>query len=363
MASDPRASTARAPMRHVNPRTLRKRATARPHPSTRFCASPVVLQPSTITRKHPPMNNPIMNTEASYQKCIDNSERVSWTINGVLGAGFDFKKRFLPETLAQVNELDELTDAEKLQLNQIRGLTYAHLFGFVEEFIVREIMLLASRYPGDQPVERRALLRFAEEEVKHQILFDRVKEGLLPTLGDCGLVPGAAAVAGIVLEKSELCVLLLTTMLELMTQHHYADIFSSSEERESLDPTFVKIFKSHWIEESQHVRLDQLEVDRSAAAISEELRETAIDELLEVGGAFDGLLKAQVDLDLDSLERLAGRRLPDLARSSVRAAQHKAYRYTFLVSALRNPRFRELVSTLTNNGTSKIDAAASALSA
>jgi hypothetical protein len=300
---------------------------------------------------------------SSYQKCIDTSERVSWTIDEVLGAEFDFKKRFLPETLAQVKELQGLSDAEKLTLNQIRGLTYAHLFGFVEEFIILEIMSLASRYSADQAIERRALLRFAEEEVKHQILFERVKAGLLPTLGPCGLVPGAAAVAGVVLQKSELCILLLTTMLELMTQHHYTDIFSSTEERESLDPNFVQIFKSHWIEESQHVRLDELEVERTATALGQDKREAAIDELLEIGGAFDGLLKAQVDLDLESLERLAGRKLSDQVKSSVRTAQHKAYRYTFLVSALRNPKFREMVTTLTTNGAGKIDAAAAALSA
>jgi hypothetical protein len=242
-------------------------------------------------------------------------------------------------------------------------LTYAHLFGFVEEFIVREVMVLASRYSGEHAIERRALLRFAEEEVKHQILFERVKVSVLEKLGDCGLVPGAAAVAGVVLEKSELCILLLTVMLELMTQHHYTDIFRSSEERESLDPTFVKIFKSHWIEESQHVRLDELEIDRNIAAGDEAARETAIDELLEIGGAFDGLLKAQVDLDIESLERLARRKLAEFERVNVGVVQHRAYRYTFLVSALRNQRFREMVGSLTKNGLAKIDAAAAALSA
>jgi hypothetical protein len=303
------------------------------------------------------------NTESRYQKCIDISERVAWTINGVLGAGFDFKKRFLPETLAQVNELSDLSDAEKLKLNQIRGLTYAHLFGFVEEFIVREQISLAARYPGEKGVERRAVLRFAEEEVKHQLLFEGTKAKVLQSLGDCGLVPGAGAVAEFVLGKSELCVLVLIDMLELATMQHYTDIFSSSEERESLDPTFVNIFKSHWIEEAQHAKLDELEIDRCAAALTEDKREAAIDELLEIGGAFDGLLKAQVDLDVESLERLSGRKLPDATKDSVRAAQHKAYRYTFIVSALRNPKFREQVATLTKNGTGKIDAAATALSA
>lgn len=303
------------------------------------------------------------DAESRYQKCIDTSERVTWTINGVIGAGFDFKRRFLPETLAQVNELRDLSDAEKLKLNQIRGLTYAHLFGFVEEFIVRELISLAARYPGEQAIERRAILRFAEEEVKHQLLFEGAKAKLLQGLGNCGLVPGAGGVAEFVLGKSELCVLVLTTMLELTTMLHYTDIFSSSEERESLDPTFVNIFKAHWIEEAQHTKLDELEIDRCATGVAEDKREAAIDELLEIGGAFDGLLKAQVDLDVESLERLAGRKLPDATKDSIRAVQHKAYRYTFLVSALKNSKFREMVSTLTRNGTAKIDAAATALSA
>lgn len=305
----------------------------------------------------------MIESVGSYEKCTEVSERVTWTIESVLGpAKFDLGRRFLPESLAQVREIEGLTDAEKLRLNQIRGLTYAHLFGFVEEFIVQQAMALAASYPNSRPTERRALLRLAEEEVKHQILFERVKAALLFQLGDCGLVAGAADVAALVLKKSELCVLLLSTMLELTTQYHYTEMFRASEERESLDPTFVQIFKSHWIEESQHTKLDELEIGRVARGVLAERRETAIDEMLEIGGAFDGLLKAQVDLDLLSLERLAGRTLPDSVKSAVQSAQHRAYRFTFLISGLRNTRFRALVDTVTANGTGKLEAAASALS-
>lgn len=300
----------------------------------------------------------------SYEKCTEVSERVAWTIESVLGpAKFDLSRRFLPETLAQVQEIEGLTDREKLLLNQIRGLTYAHLFGFVEEFIVQQSMAMAAGYPNSRPTERRALLRLAEEEVKHQILFERVKAALLVQLGECGLVPGAADVAGVVLKKSELCVLLLSMMLELTTQYHFTEMFRTSEVKESLDPTFVQVFKSHWIEESQHTKLDELEIARAARSVSAERRDSAIDELLEIGGAFDGLLKAQVDLDLASLERLAGRALPDAVKSAAHKAQHRAYRYTFLVCGLRNTRFRALVETVTTTGTDKLEAAATALSA
>ncbi len=303
-------------------------------------------------------------SEYSYENCIENSEKVAWTIEEVLGATpFDFTKRFLPEKLARVTDIRCLSDQEKLQLNQIRGLSYEHLFGFVEEFIIRKVMELAASHPVSRSVERRALLRFAEEETKHQLLFERTKAALLEGLGDCGLVPGAGDVAGFVLSKSELCVLLLTSMLEWVTQHHYLDMFRASAERESLDPTFMAIFKSHWVEEAQHAKLDQLEIDRVARDLSPAAREVAVDELLEIGGAFDGLLKAQAELDLVSLARLAGRKLSDQEKEEILGVQHQAYRYTFLGSALKHPRFNAQVAALTANGPAKIAEAAAVMSA
>src|SRR5262249_51148714 len=157
--------------------------------------------------------------------------------------------------------------------------------------------------------------------------------------------------------------LLLTTLVEVITQYHYTDMFTATDERDSLDPTFMTIFKSHWVEESQHLKIDFMEVERCAAGVGPDQRETAIDELLEIGGAFDGLLKAQADLDVESLDRRAGRKLPDEVKDSMRAGQHRAYRYTFLVSGLGHPKFKELVGSLTKNGLAKIEGAAAALSA
>ena len=305
-----------------------------------------------------------MANDYSYENCIETSERVAWTIEEVLGGtGFDFEKNFLPESLARVQHIVCLSDKEKLRLNQIRGLTYAHLFGFVEEFIVRKIVDLAASYPSSKSVERRALLRFAEEETKHQLLFERTKAALLSGLGDCGLVPGAGDVAGFVLSKSELSVLLLISMLEWTTQHHYVDIFSSGFEREALDPTFMQIFKSHWVEEAQHAKLDHLEIERVAKGVDPTARETAVDELLEIGGAFDGLLKAQAELDIESLQRLTGRKLSDKEKEEVLSKQHQAYRWTFLGSALKHPKFNAQVAALTKNGPAKIEQAAAVMSA
>jgi hypothetical protein len=301
---------------------------------------------------------------AGYERCIANSERVRWTLEEVLGdATFDLDRRFLPELLAQVEEIGCLAKQERLRLNQIRGVTYAHLFGFVEEFIVKQILKVASAYSLDELIQRRALLQFVEEEVKHQILFERTKLALQARLGACGLIGGAAEVADVIMQKSDLCVLLLANMLELVTQHHYTGVFRSTEEKEGLDPTFVRIFKSHWLEEAQHTKLDDLEIERVAKGVDAEGREAAIDELLEIGGAFDGLLKAQAELDLETLQRLIGRTLSAGEAEEVFSKQHRAYRYTFLVSALQHPRFNEAVARLTTSGSRKIAAAATALSA
>src|SRR6185503_2390859 len=102
---------------------------------------------------------------------------------------------------------------------------------------------------GDE-IELRALLRFAEEEVKHQELFTRAKHMFEAGFGTkCGLVEGAVDVAKIVMSKPVLSVMLVTSMLEWVTQSHYTDMFQG---RSDLDTTFISIFKHHWIEEAQH---------------------------------------------------------------------------------------------------------------
>ena len=300
----------------------------------------------------------------THDDCVQNSEKVAWTIAEVLSdEKFDFNRRFMPESLAQVRRIACLGFEDMLVLNQLRGLSYAHLFGFVEEFIVRKIHEMTASYGPDHPGARRALLRFTEEEVKHQVLFDRTKAALLKGLGECGLISGAGDVAAAVLSKSTLGVLLLTAMLEWTTQVHYIEAFRSAEEWESLDPTFVRIFKSHWLEEAQHAKLDELEIKRVAGRVSQAERDRAVDEVLEIGGAFDGLLQAQAELDLASLERITGRTFNPVEREEILTKQDKAYRYTFLVSGLTHGRVIEVFASVCKDAPSRLAAAAKALSA
>ena len=73
----------------------------------------------------------------TYQDVLANSKKVAWTEDDVLnGRSFDLSKRFLPNSLSGVDEIDCLNEDEKRKLNQIMGNAYCHLFAFVEEFIV-----------------------------------------------------------------------------------------------------------------------------------------------------------------------------------------------------------------------------------
>ena len=140
-----------------------------------------------------------------------------------------------------------------------------------------------------------SLLRFAEEEVKHQEMLrravDQFEAGFRVT---CGLVPGREEVAEVVLDASPLTALLLTSMIEWFTQLHYTE---HVQDRAELDELFRDILRFHWIDESRHARMDSLLIDEIAGELTTDDREQAIDQLLELGGAVDGLLGQQIELD------------------------------------------------------------------
>ena len=79
-----------------------------------------------------------MQSNYSSQGVVEVSERAGWRIEDVIGGEtrLDFSRPFLPESLAQVQQLGFLAPEEKRLLNQIRGHEYLAMFGLVEEFIL-----------------------------------------------------------------------------------------------------------------------------------------------------------------------------------------------------------------------------------
>ncbi len=149
----------------------------------------------------------------------------AWTIDDCFqGRDFDFTRRFLPERIAGVNDISCLGDDEKRMLNQIRGNSYCHLFAFIEEYVVPLVMDRARADVHGDETRLWSLLRFAEEETKHQQMMRRACQQFEAGFGvACGLVPGQETVARAVLDTSPLAALLFTSMVEWLTQLHYVE--------------------------------------------------------------------------------------------------------------------------------------------
>ena len=298
----------------------------------------------------------------SYEECLHTSLKVAWKEEDVLkNRDFDYSRRFLPNRLAGVDEIGCLGETEKLKLNQIIGNAYCHIFAYVEEFIVPQTLEEAQRDIYGEEARLRSLIRFAEDETKHQQMFRRSMALFEKGFGiTCGVIPGREEVARVVLGKSRLCSLLLTSMIEWFTQLHYVEHVRSHE---GLDELFRDLIKYHWIDEATHAKLDSLVINEIVGPLSLEQREHAVDELLELGGAVDGLLSQQADLDIESLQRATGRTFTEYERTEIKTNIQRAYRWTFLVSGLRHPTFVKIVGELTEQGPRRLEAAAQALSA
>ena len=192
---------------------------------------------------------------------------------------------------------------------------------------------------GDQ-IALEALVRFTDEELKHQELFRRIE-----TMIGAGMpagytfVPQPNDVASVVLGKSTWSVLALTCLIELFTQAHYR---ASIEPDIELSPLFKDVFLFHWKEESQHAILDELEWLRENAKLTPQARDEAVDDLIALVGAVDGILQVQSAADTHYFIGLCGRPLTATEIEAVTTTVLAAYRFQYIVSGVQIPRFGEL---------------------
>src|SRR5215467_7209955 len=120
-----------------------------------------------------------------YARVVEASKAVHWDIESdvIKGRSFDLSEKYLPDGLSLVPEMTTLSDAEKRLVSQIQGRTYANVFGLVERFITAKLLEVGREHSlGDQNA-LEALVRFSDEELKHQALFRRINEmmsGILP---------------------------------------------------------------------------------------------------------------------------------------------------------------------------------------
>ena len=180
-----------------------------------------------------------------YARCIESSKRVRWDIDEdvIRGRRFDTGHKFLPDGMSRTDGFTTLSSAERRFVSQVQGRTHANIFSLVERFINAKVLELSRDHAlGDQAAVE-ALVRFSDEELKHQTLFRRIDamvgEALPAATASISTPTRSPAPCS---AKSTWAVLALTLDIELFTQAHYSQ---SIEPDTELSELFKDVFLYH----------------------------------------------------------------------------------------------------------------------
>jgi hypothetical protein len=301
-----------------------------------------------------------MQHNYSYQTALAASERIGWRVEDLIGGDkkLDFDKPFMPESLAQVKQLSFLTAEEQLTLNQIRGHEYLSMFGLVEEFILPYVVDHARPQLSGDDYRVRALLQFAGEEAKHIHLFKRFKQEFEEGFGSkCEFIGPAEDVKRFVLSHSPLGAGIAILHIEWITLRHYIEGVRDSRD---LDPQFKSLLKNHWLEESQHTKLDTLMVEEIVARSTAKEIDQAFQEYGEIGAFIDQGIGQQAEFDVESFVQATGRNLSKGEREQVKDAVLKGMRWTYLGTGMTHPNFLATVEAIKPEAKQQIEAMAPA---
>jgi hypothetical protein len=281
-----------------------------------------------------------------YARALAASKRARWDLerDALRGRRLARTEKFLPDGLSKVQGLEFLSEAERRFLGQVQGRTYANIFGLVERYINAKILAVSARHHLGDQTALEALVRFSDEELKHQELFRRMEE-LCADVMPAGyrFEPKPNEVAKVVLGKSTWAVLALTCHIELFTLAHYTESVAPDEQ---LSPLFKDVLRFHWMEESQHAVLDELEWRAEDARLTASQRAAAVTDLIELVVAIDGILQAQSAADATYFIAQAGPTFTAEQARRIRETLLRAYRYQYIGSGLERTRFVRILSGL-----------------
>jgi hypothetical protein len=285
-----------------------------------------------------------------YAKCVEVSKRIRWDTDRdvIRGRSFDFSKKFLPDGLSKVAQLSFLSADDKRLFSQVQGRTYANMFALVERFIGAKVLEISrTHWLGDQ-VALEALVRLTDEELKHQEMFRRLETMMAPGMpAGYRFLPQPNDVAGAVLGACTWAVLALVCDIELFSQAHYR---SSIEPDTQLDPLWKDVFLFHWREESQHAIVDEMEWLREDDKLDAAQRDQAVDQLIGLVGAVDGIVQMQATADAEYFVQAAGRGFDAAQVQAIHATTLAAYRWQYIVSGVQDARFLEVLGWMIDAG-------------
>jgi hypothetical protein len=246
--------------------------------------------------------------QPTYAKSIEVSKRVRFDIDRdvIRARELDFSQKFLPDGLSKLRELPFLGAAEKRLFSQVQGRTYANMFGLVERFIgPKMLQASADHWLGDQTAFE-ALVRFTDEELKHQEMFRRMEALSAPGMAPGYIfLPQPNDVAKVVLGKHSWAVLALICHIELFVLAHY---------RKAIEPAGE--------------------------------RDAAVDDLIALVGAVDGIVQMQAQADSTYFLSVCGRSFGAAEALAIGRTMLGAYRWQYIVSGVQEPRFQQILGAM-----------------
>ena len=154
-------------------------------------------------------------------------------------------------------------------------------------------------------------------------------------------MPEPNAVASAVLAKSTWAVLALTCHIELFVLAHYRESIDTDAHVSEL---WKDVFLHHAKEESQHAILDEMEWVRENAKLTSQARDAAVDDLIALVGAVDGILQVQSAADTHYFVEICGRPMTAVEVEAVKTTVLAAYRWQYIVSGVQDARFSKALA-------------------
>lgn len=282
-----------------------------------------------------------------YLLTVKSSEKTAWIMEEVLPTTYslDLSKQFMPMPLQQENREDgNLSKEEYNLLSQLLASSYCDFIAIVEKYIVDLVMNQFPMRQEDEKPRIRALSRFLDEEVKHQLLFERFNQVLGSNLKQRLIFPdNGDEFNNKVMSKTPLSIWLLTLHSEIMTHFHYTFMFKSGID---LEPKFVEILKFHWMEEAQHVKVDLLEIEALVKSSSEAELNLAMDHYIELLRLVDSELAIANMAVIQNLKAIAGVVLSAQQELNLLTNLTKTSRELTILTVLKHPTFISAIKSM-----------------
>ncbi len=278
----------------------------------------------------------------SIAAILRDAESARWSLERVTAGlvDLDFDKPFLPEVLVHGEQLSFLTASERVQLSQIRAHGYLGLCVLGEKLALPFVMAQASWCLERNTDRFLALMGCGHRAAKHVAAFERFSAAVergLDTM--CEVVGPAEDLTARFLAHDTLALGVLALHCACLTQTHYVRAARGCKD---MDARFNALFRHHWMEEAQNVRLQQLILAELCEQATPADRERALDQYRHMLEQLSASFATQVELDRVAFECVA-RSLDADERRLWAEEQSRSYHQVFVGHGVAHPALRDVI--------------------